>query len=79
MNCCVPRCHLNVEIADSSQTVGDAGFGFAQPVVVRNADVIHVFEKRVFSGKHQVVQTFRSRFFHPLEAEFEVDGKLLHK
>lgn len=37
------RLHLNEEVADSSQTVGDAGFGVAQPVVVRDAHIVHVF------------------------------------
>lgn len=69
--------HLNEEVADSSQAVGDAGFGLAQPIVVRDADIVHIFEEGVFSSKHQFVQALRSRLLHPLEAEFDVDWKLL--
>lgn len=35
--------YLKEEVADSPQSVSDAGFGFAQPVVVRDADVVHIF------------------------------------
>lgn len=71
--------HLNEEITDSSQAVGDAGFVLAQPVVVRDADVVHVFKESVLSRKHKIIQTLRSRFLHPLEAEFDVDGKVLQQ
>lgn len=50
------RRYLHEEVADSPQTVGDAGFVFAQPVVVRDADIVHIFQEGVLSGKHQVVQ-----------------------
>lgn len=71
--------HLKEEITDSSQAVGDAGFALAQPVVVRDADVVHVFKESVLSRKHKIIQTLRSRFLHPLEAEFDVDGKVLQQ
>lgn len=35
--------HLHEEVADSSQSVGDAGFGLAKPIVVRDADIVNVF------------------------------------
>lgn len=71
--------HLNVEVADSSEPVGDAGLGLAQPVVVRDADVVHVFQEGVFTGKHQLIQALGSRLLHPLEAELDVDRKLLQQ
>lgn len=37
------RLHLDEEVADASQAVGDAGFGLAQPIVVRDADIVNVF------------------------------------
>lgn len=72
------RLYLEEEVADSPQTIGDAGFGFAQPVVVRDADIVHVFQESVFSCKHKIIKALRAWFFHPFEAEFDVDGKLLH-
>lgn len=72
------RLYLKEEVADSPQTISDAGFGFAQPVVVRDADIVHVFQESVFSGKHKLIQALRARFLHPFEAELDVDGKFLH-
>lgn len=69
--------HLHEEVADPSKTVGDARFGLPQPVVVRDADIVHVFQKGVFLREHQFIQTFRTRLFHPLKTELNVDGKLL--
>lgn len=69
--------HLHEEVADPSQAVGDARFGLPQPVVVRDADVVHVFEKGVFSREHQVIQTFWPRLLHSLKTELNVDGKFL--
>lgn len=71
------RPHLSEEVADSSQTVGDAWFGLAQPVVVGDADIVHIFQKGVLTRKNQLIQALRSRFLHPLKAEFDVDRKLL--
>lgn len=70
---------LNEEIADSSQTIGDTGFVLAQPVVVRDADVVHVLKESVLSRKHKIIQALRSRLLHPLKAEFDIDGKLLQQ
>lgn len=50
--------HLHEEVADPSKTVGDARFGLSQPVVVRDADIVHVFQEGVFSREHQIIQTF---------------------
>lgn len=72
------RLYLKEEVADSPQTISDAGFGFAQPVVVRDADIVHVFQESVFPGKHKVIQALWAWFLHPFKAEFDVDGKLLH-
>lgn len=72
------RLYLKKEVADSPQAISDARFGFAQPVVVRDADIVHVFQESVFAGKHKLVQALWARFLHPFEAEFDVDGKLLH-
>lgn len=69
--------HLHEEVADPSQAVGDARFGLSQPVVVRDADIVHVFQKGVFSREHQVIQTFWPRLLHSLKAELNVDGKFL--
>lgn len=80
LNSAAIRLHLNVEVADSPQTIGDAGFGLAQPIVVGDADIVHVFKEGVFSGKDYFIQALRCRFLHALEAEFDIDGKLLrHK
>lgn len=35
--------YLKEEVADPSQTVGDARLGLSQPVVIRDADIVHVF------------------------------------
>ncbi len=37
---------LNKEVAVAPQAVGDAGLVLAQPVVVRNADVVNLERKR---------------------------------
>lgn len=72
------RLYLEEEVADSPQTISDAGFGFPQPVIVRDADIVHVFQESVLSSKHQVIQALWAWFLHPFKAEFDVDGKLLH-
>ena len=69
--------YLDEEVADAPQAVGDAGLALPQPVVVGNADVVHVPEERVFPGKDQLVQALRARLLHALQAEPEVDGYLL--
>lgn len=69
--------HLHEEVANPSQTVGDARFGLSQPVVVRDADVVHVFKKGVLSREHQFIQTFWTRLLHSLKTELNIDGKFL--
>lgn len=71
------RLYLKEEVADSPQPVSDAGFGFPQPVVVRDANIVHIFQESVFSGKNQLIQALWSWFLHPFKAELDVDGKLL--
>lgn len=43
------RPHLQEEVADPSQAVSDAGFGLAEPIVVGDADIVHVFKEGVFT------------------------------
>lgn len=44
--------YLNEEVTDASEAVCDARLILPQPVVVGNADVVHVFEELVFLGKN---------------------------
>lgn len=69
--------YLNKKIANTTESIRNAWLVFAKPVVVRNANIVHILEKSVFLGKNQIIQAFRSRLFHSLKAEFQVHRKFL--
>lgn len=50
--------YLNEEVANAPETICDTGLLLPQPVIVRNADVVHIFKECVFTGKNQFVQAF---------------------
>ena len=69
--------NLNKEIADSSEPVCEAGLVLAQPVVVRDAAIVHLLHELGILSLHQHrVQPLAAALLHTLEAEFEVDGNL---
>jgi len=49
--------YLNKEVADSSQAISNAGLGLSQPVVVRNADIVHILKKSIFARENQLIQS----------------------
>lgn len=69
--------YLNEKVANAPETICDAGLLLPQPVIVRNADVVHIFEECVFPGKNQVVQAFRARLFHAFQTEPDIDWNFL--
>lgn len=71
--------YLDEKVANAPEPVGDAGLLLPQPVVVRDADVVHVFEERVFPGKNQVVQAFGARLLHAFQTEPDVDWDFLRE
>ena len=69
--------HLDEEVADAPQTVGNAGLVLAQSVVVGDAHVVHILEERVLLGEDQRIQALGARLLHALQAEADVDGDFL--
>lgn len=69
--------YLYEEVTDSPEAISDAGLRLAQPVVIRDAHVVHTLEEGILPGIHQLVQALRARLLHSLEAEFDVDWQLL--
>lgn len=69
--------YLDEEVANAPETIGDTGLLLAQPVVVRNAHVVHIFEERVFSGEDQIVQAFGAGLLHAFQTESDVDRDFL--
>ena len=69
--------HLDEEVADAPQPVGDAGLVLAQPVVVGDAHVVHILEECVFLREDQRVQALGARLLHALQAEADVDRDFL--
>lgn len=51
-------------IADASEAIGNAGLLLAQPVIIRDTNIVHAFEESVLLCKYQLIKAFRSRFFH---------------
>ena len=68
---------LNEEVADAPEPVGDAGLVLPQPVVVRDADVVHILKEHVLLCKDQRIQAFGARLLHALQTEADVDGDFL--
>lgn len=68
--------YLDTEVTDTSQSVRDARFGLAQPVVIRDAHIVHVRQELVFLREQQIIQPFTAALLHTLEAEFEVHWDL---
>lgn len=64
-------------VVASAQTVGEAGFLGAQPVIVADAAGVCFFEEPTGLGLllDEVVQSFRPIFLHSLEAHEEIDGQ----
>lgn len=65
--------NLQSKVANSPQTVGDARLLFAQPVIVRNANVISPLKERMLPGEQQLIKTLASRLLHTLENELQVN------
>lgn len=71
--------YLNEEVANAPETICDTGLLLPQPVIVRNADVVHIFKECVFTGKNQFVQAFGARLLHAFQAEPDIDWNFLWK
>lgn len=56
--------YLNEVIADAPEAISDAGLLLAQPVVIRDTHIVHVFEESIFLCNNQVIKAFRTRFLH---------------
>lgn len=69
--------YLDEKVADAPEAVGDAGLLLPQPVVVRNADVVHVFKEGVLLGKNQLIQALGARLLHALQTESDVNRDFL--
>ena len=69
--------YLDKEVADTPETVSEAGLVLAEPVVVRDAAVVHLLHELGVLPIHQhLVQPLAPALLHPLEAELEVDRHL---
>merc|ERR1719220_2070811 len=65
---------LQEEVAHSPQAVSEAGLVLAQPVVVRDANIVDLLHELGVLPSHQhLVQALTAALLHPLEAELEVD------
>lgn len=69
--------YLDEKVADAPEAVGDAGLLLPQPVVVRNADVVHVFKEGVLLGKNQFIQALGARLLHALQTKSDVNRDFL--
>lgn len=67
---------FNEEIADTAKSIGDAWFRLAQPIIVRDANIVHPFQEIVLSGVQQLVQPLAAALFHSLEDELNVNWHL---
>ena len=61
--------NLDVEVTDATQTVCDARFVFAEPVVVRDTHIIHIFQPCVLLAVQKVIKTLTAALLHAFKAE----------
>jgi hypothetical protein len=53
------------KVANSSQAISDARLLFAQPIVIGDANIIHVLQKfRFGTSKQEIIQALRAGFLH---------------
>lgn len=71
--------NLDEKIADAAEPIGDAGLVLPQPVIVGDADEVHILKELVLLGKDECVQAFRARLLHAFQTEADVDGNLLRR
>lgn len=69
--------YLDEKVADAPEAIGDAGLLLSQPVVVRNADIVHIFKEGVLLGKNQLIQALGARLLHALQTESDVNRDFL--
>ncbi len=67
---------LGEEVAVSSGSVRQRR-PFAEPDAVRDDDIIHIWEERVFLSHDQVVQAVRAGLLHSLDEEFNIHRQVL--
>lgn len=67
---------LGEEVAVSSGSVRQRR-ALAEPDAVRDDDIIHIWEERVFLSHNHVVQAVRAGLLHSLNDEFNIDRQIL--
>jgi len=60
---------FDFKVAKTSQTVGKARLVLAQPVVIRNTNIVDTGHEIILLFHQKLFQPFTARLFHSLEAK----------
>lgn len=63
---------LEVKVRDTTKTISQTRLGGTEPVIIRDTDSIYVLKVLVRFIKDELIQSFRTRFFHAFQTKFDV-------